>query len=320
MDFGYVLKRAWQIIWKFKVLWIFGILASCGQASNSAGSNSGYRFSGHNNVTYPFEYTFGQLNPGVIAFLIILAIVVVLVLVVLAIVLGTVGRVGLINGTKKAELGAERLTFGELWHDGMTYFWRVFGLNLLVGITIFVVILLLVFLGVVLTIGTLGLFVLCLLPLLCLVFPVSWAVYVIIEQANIALVVEDLGIIEAIKRGWKVVWSNLGPMIVMSLILLLGVGLIGGIIIGLPLFAISTPAIVGFMTGTTAAIRNGLFVSGLFFILYLPFLLIFSGIIRSYTTSAWTLTYLKLTNKPTQSQLGVPVTPDLAEIPPIPEV
>ncbi len=30
-NFGEVLSRAWQIIWKHKVLWIFGILASCSQ-------------------------------------------------------------------------------------------------------------------------------------------------------------------------------------------------------------------------------------------------------------------------------------------------
>jgi hypothetical protein len=29
-NFGEVLTRAWQIIWKHKVLWVFGILASCG--------------------------------------------------------------------------------------------------------------------------------------------------------------------------------------------------------------------------------------------------------------------------------------------------
>jgi len=28
MDYGNVLSRAWQIIWKHKVLWIFGILAA----------------------------------------------------------------------------------------------------------------------------------------------------------------------------------------------------------------------------------------------------------------------------------------------------
>ena len=57
MDFGYVLKRAWQIIWKFKVLWIFGILASCGQAGSSGGSNSGYRFSGQDINLAPEYFT-----------------------------------------------------------------------------------------------------------------------------------------------------------------------------------------------------------------------------------------------------------------------
>ena len=37
MEIGEVLSRAWQIIWKHKVLWIFGILASC--SSSNFGSN-----------------------------------------------------------------------------------------------------------------------------------------------------------------------------------------------------------------------------------------------------------------------------------------
>ena len=35
MDFGEVLSSAWKIIWKHKVLWIFGILVSCGSANGS---------------------------------------------------------------------------------------------------------------------------------------------------------------------------------------------------------------------------------------------------------------------------------------------
>ena len=46
-NFGEVLTRAWQIIWKHKVLWIFGILASCarggGGGSSGGGGNSGYQ-------------------------------------------------------------------------------------------------------------------------------------------------------------------------------------------------------------------------------------------------------------------------------------
>ena len=316
MDFGYVLKRAWEIIWKFKVLWIFGILASCGQASGSSGSNSGFRFSSQNgNVSSPIERYFAQLNPGIIALLITIAIIVVLFLIVLAILLGTVGRVGLIRGTIKAEQGAERLTFGELWREGLTYFWRVFGLNLLIGVIIFVAILIIALTGVVLTVGTLGIFILCLIPIICLLIPVMWAVSVVVEQANIALVVENLGITEAIKRGWQVVRDNIGNVLVMSLILILGVGLIGGAIIGLPLLIVAAPAIAGLATGTSVAIRNGLILSGLLFIVYLPFLLVLSGILRAYNASAWTLTYLRLTQKPSQQKIEAPVATQNYEAP-----
>jgi hypothetical protein len=310
MDFGYVLKRAWEIIWKFKILWIFGILASCGQASTS-GNNLTYQFSsGDSNIAPQVERFFTQPDPAIIALLIGVGIIFSLVVIVLAILLGTIGRVGLIRGTVKAEQGSARLTFGELWRDGLAYFWRVFGLNLLIGIIIFLVILALFIPGVILTALTLGLFALCLVPLICVLIPVMWAVYVVIEQANVALVVENLGITEAIKRGWQVVRDNVGSMIVMSLILILGVGLIGGLIIGLPMLLVAAPMLVGYTNGTIDAIRTGWIVSGLFFLIYLPILLLLSGIIRSYTTSAWTLTYLRLTAKPSSPLIEAPGVPD----------
>ena len=56
MDFGKILTRAWEIIWKFKVLWIFGILASCGQGTSSGGGgggNTGFQFSGKDVNLHP---------------------------------------------------------------------------------------------------------------------------------------------------------------------------------------------------------------------------------------------------------------------------
>ena len=41
MDYGEVLSKAWKIIWKHKVLWIFGILASFGQGSGGGSGGSG---------------------------------------------------------------------------------------------------------------------------------------------------------------------------------------------------------------------------------------------------------------------------------------
>jgi hypothetical protein len=311
MDFGYVLKRAGEIIWKFKILWIFGILASCGQAGSTGGGNSGYRFSSQDKVIMPEVQNYiNHLNPGIITLLIIIAVIIVVILVVLAILLGTIGRVGLIRGTVKAEQGANKLTFSELWRDGLAYFWRVFGLNLLIGAIILFAGFILILLGVILSIGTLGIFLICLIPLLCLLVPIMWLVGILIEQANVALVVENLDIIEAIKKGWQVFIDHIGSMIVMGLILIIGVMVIGGLIIGLPLLAIAAPAALAITTGVYENIRNGLILSTVLFVVYLPFLLVFSGILRGYTQSAWTLTYLRLTRPPTSSTpVEAPLTP-----------
>ncbi len=317
MDFGYVLRRAGEIIWKFKILWIFGILASCGQAGSSGGSNSGFRFSSQDTTVAPqIQNYVNQLSPGAITLLIVLAIVIVVVLVVLAILLGTVGRVGLIRGTVKAEQGTNRLTFSELWREGLTYFWRVFGLNLLIGLVILFAVLILVVLSVILSVGTLGIFLICLIPLICLMVPIAWLVGILIEQANVALVVDNLDIIEAIKKGWRVFIDNIGSMIVMGLILIVGVGVIGGLILGLPVLAIAAPAALGIATGVFENARNGIILSVVLFLVYLPFLLLFSGILRGYTASAWTLTYLRLTRPPSALPVVVPPAPPAPPVAP----
>ena len=52
IDIGKILKRAWHILWNFRVLWIFGILlaitAGGNGGSNGSSGSSGYRFNGNN--------------------------------------------------------------------------------------------------------------------------------------------------------------------------------------------------------------------------------------------------------------------------------
>lgn len=45
IDIGKILKRAWQILWSYRVLWIFGLLLAIFAGSGGAGnSSSGYQF------------------------------------------------------------------------------------------------------------------------------------------------------------------------------------------------------------------------------------------------------------------------------------
>jgi hypothetical protein len=150
---------------------------------------------------------------------------------------------------------------------------------------------------IVITAATFGVALLCLLPFICILIPLGWLVTVVIEQANIAIVVEDLNIIEGLQRGWEVFKENLGVMVVMGLILLIG-GWIVGLIIGLPIAFLIAPAAIGIIAGSENAVGGGLLISALCFVGYLPVLIVLSGILRTYIGSAWTLTFLNLTSAP----------------------
>ena len=69
IDIGKILKRAWHILWNYKILWIFGILlamTSGGRGGgNGASGNSGSRFNGNNGfpaITQSTNPTVQQLN------------------------------------------------------------------------------------------------------------------------------------------------------------------------------------------------------------------------------------------------------------------
>ncbi len=68
INIGKILKRAWHILWNYRVLWIFGILlaitgAGRGGGGNGGGGSSGYQgnngFQGVNPSTNP---TIQELN------------------------------------------------------------------------------------------------------------------------------------------------------------------------------------------------------------------------------------------------------------------
>jgi hypothetical protein len=296
-NFGEVLTRAWQIIWKHKVLWIFGILAGCargGGGGSGGGGNSGYQFNQNdpnpfqnNQITQQFKQ-FGQwLSENL---WIILAIIIVLFLISLFFYfLGIIGKIGLIKGTYKAETGAESLNFGEIFSESLPYFWRVFGLSFLIGLAFLVIFIPFILFGVI----TAGVGLLCMLPLICILIPVSWVLMVVIEQANAAIVIEDLGMFDGFKRGWGIVKTNIGPMIIMALILVFGGGIVS-VIVSLPILFALIPLIPMIISGNFQT--SPLWVAGLCFCAYLPVIILLNGILSAYIQSAWTLTYMRLTS------------------------
>lgn len=348
INLGEILTKAWKITWKFKVLWIFGILAGCGGNNSSnfnynGGSNGGGGSGGNNNGQVPdFLRPFQGLNPeqalreflgqywGIIAGVILLLCL----LWFLFYFLGLMGKIGLIKGAGKADTGAETLTFGELWTESTPYFWRMFGLSLLVGLPSFLLtLILLVGLGlgvyaaitgslpenglIALLVGVGGAFVL----MLCCLSLVMLVVGLIVEQAYNAIVLEDRRLIESLGRGWEVFSQNWLSVIVVGLIqgvLALVIGLaeaLIGLFFAIPLIVAVIFAVASDAQLSTGAGQNVLIALGLGFcctlILLIPFSLLMSGIQNTYFQSVWTLTYRRLTDL--MKQVVPPAQPEAIE-------
>lgn len=307
MDFGNVLTRAWETIWKHKILWLFGILASCGSQGGSFGGNINSRMDSTDvsNLPPQWQEFFRNLQNGFertpderIVGIIILVVCVVLLLALLFWLISIFGRVGLIKGALLSE-GGKSFTFRSLASESMPVFGSALLLSLLLGVLPFGLVIALVLVLAPFALITLGFGLLCIIPLLCLLVPLGIAYNVYIEMAYVALVSEGLGVIDAINRGWQVFRNNLANLTVIALILIIG-GLFVGIILGIPVIFVFAPFLFGMLANTPEAQNSGLIISGICLVLALPVIILANGILHSYLQTAWTLTYQQLssTKKP----------------------
>ncbi|MBE0671142.1 MAG: hypothetical protein IH588_11180 [Anaerolineales bacterium] len=288
-NLGEILTRSWQIIWKHKILWVFGILAGFARGGGGGGGgNSGYRTSSGDS---PFPTT--QWEQQITRFFednlwIVIAVVIAIVLFSLLLyAAGILGRIGLIKGVYKVENGAETLSFAEIWSESMPYFWRIFGINFLIGLVFLVIFIPLLLFGFL----TMGIGFLCVIPLICIMVPVSWVVAVILEQAQPAIVLENLGMLDGFKRGWEIVKTNAVSFLLLALIIGVG-GAIIGVVIALPILLAILPIIIGM-----DALRESftpLYIALACCALYMPVIIFLNGILTAYIQSVWTLTFLKL--------------------------
>lgn len=304
-NFGEILTRAWQIIWKHKVLWIFGILAGCGQGGsgggNGGGGNTGFNSQGPNLPPQATQW-FNTIEQNLTT-IIAVGIAIMCVIWILVIFLSTIGRIGLIRGTFQADGGVESLVFGQLFSESMPYFWRMFWLSLIIALPVLILVGALFAGIIVFAVSASGgndaswLGIATMIPLfigcICLLVPVMFVVGMIIRQSQNAIVLEDMDVMPALSRGWEVFRANLGPIIVMAIILAV-IGFVAGLIIAIPIFLVVFPTVFAFAMGQGETYSPLIFM-GVCLCIYIPVALVLQGILTSYTESAWTLTYMRLT-------------------------
>ena len=312
LNYGEILEKSWKIIWKHKVLWIFGLLASCAQGGGGSGGGGGRgsaQFSGNNfqdgfsfnlppaaeNFLHQLTVFFNSENAWII---IVVLVLVALLFALIFFVLSIFGRIGLVRGAWQADESDEKLSFGQLWRQSRPYFWRVLLVMLLGFAVSLAIVAILIVPAILISVLTLGIGIFCLLiPLVCLLIPVFWALSVLLEQSIVAIVGEDLGVIEGVKRGWQVIRDNLGQMVVMSLILLIGPAILRFVIF-LPFLLALLPVVLALLAQSQNVLMAGLAISLVLFLLYLLLAIVINAILQAYLGTAWTLTFRRLAGRP----------------------
>lgn len=349
MNFGQYLSRAWALTWKHKVLWIFGILASLGSGRINFGNNNGGGGSGTGSGNFPFPTPGGNIPPLGTPFprvtppavptvppvpgtpsmpnlppemtpFILVGACVVIILAIVFFVLGIIGTGGLIGGLRRAEEQGS-VTFGEAWSLGTQNFMRLFGIKLLMLIPVFLFVCIILF-GVLGTALTAGLGVFCLIPLVCIGILVFIPVGIIAHFAQFAAVLEGMGPVDALKRGWAILKANLVNVVILGVILLVIGGIIG-FVLALPFLLAAAPVLLSMMANRGGTPDMGAIAFALACcVCYVPVVIVLSGILETWSTGVWTLAYRDLsgnTPAPGMPPYTPPAPPQpLAPLPPLP--
>jgi hypothetical protein len=353
MDHTKILKRAWHILWSYRVLWIFGFILAVTAASWSSGGTSysvgsgdvqGFELRGITPDEFRREFEeefedFGReleeaiedmddfFGEGVRSPTVDTIIAIVVGLLIFFFLLFLIGRVAryvadaaMIKMVDQYEETGEQLTFRQGLRLGWSRTaWRLFLINLTVDLPVGLVMGLLFILafaplflwgtgvtsvGVVGTVGAIGLFFIWILVMIV----VSVILNLLKQFFRRACAIEGLGVIDSIRRGYRVVRANLKDVGVMWIIMV-------GISIAFPLVVFPVVLVAGFaaviagggtflvLAGLTSLITSGAtpwVIAGIIafpvFMIVLMIPLGFVGGLReTYVSSTWTLTYREVT-------------------------
>jgi len=298
-NFGEVLTRAWQIAWRHKVLWLGGIVIGfVGFLSLPINLLTNQSFLSFQ-ITHPREI-------GQEMWLPLLGVGLIIIVSILSIPINVVGMAWPSLGTIRVEKGTERLNFVELVKGTFPYFWRILGMFLLVGLGLFVVMGVFFACIALLSIVTLGMGVICAFPLFIVLIPLVILIYAIVEQAMSAILVDNLGMSDALQFAWDLVRKNLGVMALLSIIIYIGSTIVS-MIISVPMMIPMFGMISRMGTEPDIQLMEKLFRNmTLWMLAFSPIYILVQGFLFAFIQAAWTLTYMRLT-KPQANESMTPL-------------
>lgn len=361
MDHAKILKQAWHILLQYRVLWIFGLILALttvspgGNSTSSYQGNQGDMGNGGESQTpqemweelqnLDFEAAWGELQRelsreipeefwGWFVFGIIALVVVGFVLFIVGRVAHYVAQVALIRMVNRYEETGEKLGFRQGWRQGWSRAaWRLFLINLLTGIPLFVLVIILLGLallplllwmgdaptaGVLGTVAAVGLF------FLVIFFSIVMGALIKLLKHFFyrACALENYGVGRSLRAGWamfKQNWKGIGLMWIITAginigwslvmipvsILMVVISLVAGggmgLVVGLLMNAVFSSEVAAWIV----AVMVGL---PIFLVLMSLPLGLIGGWREVFMSSTWTLSYRELRALKALARESLPVS------------
>jgi hypothetical protein len=317
MDYGKLLRRAWEIVWGNKFMLVLGFLAALGSSGGGGGGNSNFR-TGSNE--FPGSPDFGgQMAAfwGQYAALILTAVCFFFLLGIALWLLGLTARGGLISAAARLDAG-EKITFGQAFSAGWDRIGRLIGVSLLLFLPFIILafVLAAVIAGAVgfsifnmasvveqgdptAVFGSIGLVFVAVCGLLCLALPIGIVLSGISAFAQRGVMLQELGVMDSIRHGWQILKSNLAEIVVLVIIFIvigLVVTAVAGIIL-LPLAFLSFGPLVfqAAQGDSVGAVQVAAGIAGGLVLLVLGSAI--NSIVTAYQSTVFTLAYQEFLNK-----------------------
>lgn len=329
MDHIRIIKRAFEITRLYRALWVFGVLVAL---TTSRGGGNGGGGGGNGSNTGPGQppnwpdqfphFEWPNIPAEVLNTIIAVGVTVICLLLLIGVgfaILRYLSQTALIRMIDGYETSGERVTvrqgFRLGWSRGAFRSWLADLLFFVIGFTATILLLLLAAAplllwltgdtttGVIGTVITVGLVMLVILLLIV----AGSAVSLWVEMIRREIVLGGKGVMEGIRRGWRMLTRRLGDVIIMGLILF-GIS-VGLFMLTIPVFLMlaATGVVAGGLPALLAGGITNIFVHGttpqivaasvgvpiLLAVIFLPLLFI-GGLAETFYSATWTLTYREL--------------------------
>jgi hypothetical protein len=302
VDYFGILKKAWNITWRYKALWVLGLFAGAGSGGSSGGS-SNYS-TGSDELSSGGTDAFTQwMGDNWLAFAIVMGVLVMIGLVFW--VLSVAAQGGLVHGSNEAAEGRTP-SLRDAWGVGFSKWGRTFMISFVLGLPVIVVAILM---GVLIAVSVGGGALLgsgggsdavgtgaavgafgglcCILPIfVVLIIAASIILGIVYPLALRYGILEDTTFGQAIMRGWNDLRAKRGAFM-MWLVMLLPQFALGFVMLAL---------MVPFMVPAFAFFIAEKYVMGTaFFALMALVMLVPTAIYGTFVSTAWTVFFRQMT-------------------------